>query len=152
MLDEYFHEGKKQQVQKSPSKYAKDFRKWLIKNGVEGMPVAFDKAYIDPSAKGFMLQLHEEGVRGVQQANNEVLKGIELMSSIIDNDMFRVLAHCTNTTMELGAYRWDTKAQMRGEDKPVKENDHVLDAIRYIFNSNRMLLQRLIVNNMKKVA
>jgi len=152
ILDEYYHVGKESQIQKSPSKYAKDFKKWLIKNGVEGMPVVTDKKFIDPSAKGFMLQMHEEGVRGIWQADNEVLKGIELISSVIDNDMLRVLAHCKFTIRELSAYSWDPKAQERGEDKPIKQNDHALDALRYVANGIRMILQKLIVENQRKAA
>jgi PBSX family phage terminase large subunit len=152
ILDEYYHEGKAAMVQKSPSKYAKDFRKWLIKNGVEGVPVNVEKTFIDPSAKGFMLQLHEEGIRGIFQADNEVLKGIEIVSSIIDNDMLRILSHCEKTIAEFGAYRWDPKAQEKGEDKPIKQFDHAMDALRYVVMGTRMLWQRLIVDNIDKAA
>lgn len=152
ILDEYYHEGRTSMIQKSPAKYSKDFMKWKIKNGVDGMPVVFDHIFIDPSAKGFMLQLHEAGERKIKQADNDVIKGIELVSSIIDNDMLRVLAHCTNTISEFSAYRWDPKAQERGEDKPVKQNDHAMDALRYVVNGTRLLWQRIIVNKSNKVA
>ena len=33
--------------------------------------------------------------------------------------------------MEFGSYIWDEKAAQRGEDRPVKENDHAMDAVRY---------------------
>lgn len=145
ILDEYYHEGRSDQVQKSPSKYAKDFKKWLIKNGVEDVPVNYDYIYIDPSAKGFMLQLYEESVHNIRQANNEVLKGIELVSSIIDNDMLRILSKCKNTIMEFSAYRWDPKGQERGEDKPIKQFDHAMDSLRYVVNGNRILWQRIVI-------
>ena len=38
---------------------------------------------------------------------------------------------CINTIMEFGSYIWDEKAAQRGEDRPVKENDHAMDAVRY---------------------
>lgn len=149
VLDEYYHEGRTQLIQKSPSKYAKDYHEWKVKNGVEGVPVMHEYTFIDPSAKGFMLQLHEAGERKIRQADNEVLKGIELVSSIIDNDMFRVLKHCKNTISELSAYRWDPKAQAKGEDKPIKQFDHAMDALRYVVNGTRMTWQRLIVQAQK---
>ena len=152
IMDEYYHVGKEAQVQKSPSKYAKDFRKWLLKNGVDDMPLVYDNIYVDPSAKGFMLQLYEENVSKIRQADNEVLRGIELISSIIDNDMLRVLAHCTNTIKEFSAYRWDPKAQEKGQDKPIEQFDHAMDSLRYICNGNRLLIQRLIVNMLKVKA
>ena len=143
-LDEYYHEGRSAQIQKSPSKYSKDYFKWKKKNGVEGIPVNNERAFIDPSAKGFMLQLHEDGEKNVWQADNDVLKGIELFSSIIDNDMFRILSHCKNGINELSVYRWDPKAQEKGEDKPIKQFDHAMDATRYVINGTRMIWQRLV--------
>ena len=146
ILDEYYHEGKKSSIQKSPSKYSKDYFKWKTKNGVDGSPVNVDKVFIDPSAKGFMLQLHEDGERNVWQADNDVIRGIETISSIIDNDMLRILAHCKNTISEFSAYRWDPKAQERGEDKPIKQYDHAMDSLRYVVNGTRKLWQSMVSN------
>lgn len=144
VLDEYFHSGRDSMVQKSPKAYAKDFKKWLLKNGVDGMPVRYDKIFIDPSAKGFMLQLFEENVQGIRQAINEVNRGIELFSSLIQNGNFRVLSHCKNVLKELGSYSWDPKRQEKGEDVPIKQHDHTMDAIRYILNGTRMTWQKIL--------
>ena len=38
---------------------------------------------------------------------------------------------CPNTIKEFGSYIWDQKASERGEDKPVKQHDHAMDALRY---------------------
>jgi phage terminase large subunit len=111
--------------------------KWLIKNGVDGVPVNREYVFIDPSAKGFMLQLHEDGENHVRQADNDVLKGIELVSSMIDMGLVRILSKCKHTIREFGAYRWDPKAQERGEDKPIKQDDHCMDALRYVVNGTR---------------
>lgn len=139
ILDEYYHAGRDNDIQKSPAAYSKDYMKWLIKNGVDGVPVNREYVFIDPSAKGFMLQLHEEGESKVRQADNDVLKGIELVSSMIDLELVRVLRRCKHTLSELGAYRWDPKAQERGEDKPIKQDDHCMDALRYVVNGTRMM-------------
>ena len=42
---------------------------------------------------------------------------------------------CVNTFREFFSYIWDEKAAARGEDKPVKENDHAMDAVRYFVNT-----------------
>ena len=141
ILDEYYHSGRTEVIQKSPAKYSKDYFKWKIKNGIDGMPVVKKATYIDPSAKGFALQLYEDGERQVRQADNDVLKGIELISSLLDSDMIRVLSKCKNTINEFSSYRWDPKGQERGEDIPVKQDDHCMDALRYVCNGNRLLLQ-----------
>lgn len=99
IMDEYYHSGRTSSVQKSPRGYSKDYFKWKVANGVEGVPVNQDFTYVDPSAKGFIRQLHEDGERKIRNANNTVraggskvdeLSGIELVSSIIDADMLRV--------------------------------------------------------------
>ena len=151
IMNEYYHEGKISHIQKSPSKYAKDFKKWLLSNGMEEEYIKYEKIFIDPSAKGFMLQLFEENISKVWQADNEVLKGIELISSIIDNDMLRILSCCVNTKKEFSAYSWDAKAQERGEDKPIKQHDHTMDALRYVVNGTRLIWQKLIVLEQEKV-
>lgn len=141
ILDEYYHSGRTSVIQKSPAKYSKDYFKWKIKNGVDGVPVNKKATYIDPSAKGFALQLYEDGERQIRSADNEVLRGIELISSLLDSDMIRVLSKCKNTINEFSSYRWDPKGQERGEDIPIKQDDHCMDALRYICNGNRLLLQ-----------
>ena len=42
---------------------------------------------------------------------------------------------CTGLLDEFGLYRWDDKAALLGVEKPVKENDHAMDALRYFVNS-----------------
>ena len=145
ILDEYYHSGRNSVIQKSPAKYSKDYFKWKVKNGVDGAPVNKKATYIDPSAKGFMQQLHEDGERQIRQADNEVLRGIELISSLLDSDMIRVLSKCKNTINEFSSYRWDPKGQERGEDIPIKQEDHCMDALRYICNGNRLLLQHKLI-------
>lgn len=130
-------------IQKSPKTYAKDFKKWL-KELDQRWGFRYDTVFIDPSAKGFILQLHEEGVTKIQQANNEVLPGIELLSSLMDAGRFIVVDHCDCVIKELGAYSWDPKKQMKGEDVPIKKHDHALDAIRYVANGTRLIWQRLL--------
>ena len=141
ILDEYYHSGRQSVIQKSPAKYSRDYHKWKIKNGVDGVPVNVEKTFIDPSAKGFMLQLHEDGENRVWPADNEVLKGIETVSSIIDCDMLRVLSHCKHTINEFVTYRWDPKKQEIGEDVVIKDNDHCMDALRYVVNGTRKIWQ-----------
>jgi phage terminase large subunit len=65
-------------------------------------------------------------------AQNDVLEGIETVASLISNDGFYVAKRCENVLKELESYSWDSKAAERGEDKPIKENDHTLDGIRYV--------------------
>lgn len=148
ILKEYYHSGRTNSIQRSPRGYSKDYFQFKIDCGVEGVPVNQKYTYIDPSAKGFIRQLFEDGERKIRNANNTVrtrgskideLAGIELVSSLIEADMLRVLSCCKNTIAEFSSYRWDPKAQEeRGEDVPIKQFDHCMDALRYVVNGNRL--------------
>ena len=41
---------------------------------------------------------------------------------------------CVNVITEFQTYSWDSKARRLGVDKPVKKNDHSMDALRYAVN------------------
>lgn len=134
VCDEYYHSGSQSGRQKSPAMYSQDFRKWLACHGITP-----EYIFIDPSAEGFILQLWSDGVKRIAKADNEVKAGIELVSSIIGNDCFRVHRRCKNVLKELASYVWDPKAQERGEDKPLKQNDHCMDPIRYVANGTKLI-------------
>ena len=93
--------------------------------------------FVDPSAAGFIAQLREDGVPNVRKADNSVLEGISLISSLVENDKFRVLRICAHTIEEILSYAWDTKAATAGEDRPIKLNDHCVDALRYGAMANK---------------
>ena len=65
------------------------------------------------------------------QANNDVLDGIRYTGSMLNDDKIRFSPECKNTIQEFSAYIWDKKAADKGEDKPVKDHDHAMDAVRY---------------------
>lgn len=140
VIDEYYHSGAQSGRQKSPAEYSKDFIAWMSVRA----EIKPEYVFVDPSAEGFIITLWNDGVRGVAQADNEVKLGIEMLSSIIADDKFRVHRRCQNVLKEITSYVWDTKAQERGEDKPLKQNDHTLDPIRYIVNGTRLVWQRLL--------
>jgi PBSX family phage terminase large subunit len=100
--------------------------------------------YVDPAAASFSLQLHEDGHRRVDKANNDVLDGIRTVASLLDNDQLFVSSTCTKLIEELPGYRWDEKAAEKGIDKPIKEIDDAADALRYSVYSSRYMWSRFI--------
>lgn len=150
VVDEYYHSGKgdtDMSRSKSPSQYAEDFIKFLDREDHQGKPISLllDRIFIDPSAKGFILELYQRLPRHLRNkiagAHNEVLFGIEVLTSAIGNDKVRVHRSCQWVLKELASYCWDPNAQKNGEDKPLKENDHTLDALRYCAVGIRDLLK-----------
>lgn len=120
---EYYYSGRNENSQKTDTEYADDLEKWL--DGIE--PV---KIVIDPSAASFIAELKKRGY-SIKKARNDVLDGIRFVGSLLNEGKIAVYKDCKNTIMEFSSYVWDMKACERGEDKPVKQNDHAMDAIRY---------------------
>ena len=144
LLNEYYHNGR-EGLQKSPAQYSKDFIKWSDNlRAIDGSKIRPEKIFIDPSAIAFMLQLFEDGVKGVVAADNSVKTGIELNANLIGANMLRVHSRCKNFLMEVGSYAWDSKAQKLGEDKPIKMYDHIMDSFRYLTMSTRSVWSRYV--------
>ena len=88
--------------------------------------------YVDPSAASFKVEMQRRGVQGVMDANNDVINGIRYVGNLLTNGTFKVLRCCSNMIREFQTYRWDEKASLKGEDKPIKEFDHIADSLRYV--------------------
>ena len=121
---EYYYSGRDTGVQKTDQEFAKEMKEWL--NGEEIRYVI-----LDPSAASFKAQLVKEGFK-VKKAKNDVLDGIRLVATLLNQGTIFFDFSCTNTEKEFSSYIWDAKAGDRGEDKPVKEYDHCMDAVRYL--------------------
>lgn len=57
-----------------------------------------------------------------------MLDGIRYVSTLLSNNRYFIHESCKNLIKEKASYVWDTKAQQKGEDKPLKQNDHASDA------------------------
>lgn len=101
--------------------------------------------YVDPSATSFRTQLNRDGIRN-RPALNNVNDGIKLMASLLAADRLRISTRCTGLLEEITGYAWDTKAKDRGEDIPVKQDDHSVDAARYAIYSSQSWWRRHIPN------
>ena len=83
---------------------------------------------VDPSAASFIECIRRHRRFSVWDADNDVLNGIRVTSSLLTAGMLVIHESCTDTIREFGLYRWDEKS---GSDKVLKENDHAMDDIRY---------------------
>lgn len=120
---EYYYSGRDETAQKTDSEYADDFEAWL-----EGARPK--KVIVDPSAASFIAELKKRG-HHIKKAKNDVLNGIRFVASLLNQDKLAVHASCESTIQEFASYVWDEKAAERGEDKPIKQFDHCMDAVRY---------------------
>ena len=49
---------------------------------------------------------------------------------------FFVCEDCPNLIREIEGYVWHPKCKEKGEDEPLKLNDHAIDAMRYALNTH----------------
>ncbi len=126
---EYYFDSRVQQRQKTDSEYAQDFLNFVKYKNIEAV-------YVDPSAASFKLELQKQGVQNLYDAQNEVNDGIRLVSMYLNNGTVKIVRNCSHLIKEFQSYVWDPKSFKTGEDRPLKENDHALDALRYALYSH----------------
>lgn len=122
-VDEYYYSGRDESAQKTDNAYADDLERFIAGREIEAV-------IIDPSAASFIALLRERGYR-VRKARNDVLDGIRFTGSLLNLKKILFYKKCINTIKEFSSYVWDAKACERGEDKPIKQHDHAMDAVRY---------------------
>lgn len=108
----------------------------------EREPAAYQRPewlYVDPAAASFKMQLFHDGLTNVANGHNDVLAGIRTVSSLLATDRMLVSDACTKLVEQVPGYAWDPKATAKGEDKPIKIDDHEADALRYAVHSTRTL-------------
>ena len=137
-LDEYYHSGRESGHQKSPSEYARDFVQFVMGLGEKyGTPGVRFYLYLDPSAKG----LQEEIKRACKTANvpvlvrdaeNDVKLGISRTQKALTFQIMSISHRQSRAIDEFGIYEYDKDSIEKGKEKPVKIDDHCMDAIRYL--------------------
>lgn len=131
-VDEYYYSGREEHKQKSVSEL------------VEGLDELVDRVgaivklvIIDPSAAALIVEARKKGYR-TREADNNVINGIADVQNMLKDRRILFSERCKHTLEEFGEYRWDEKAAQKGEDKPIKENDHCMDAVRYFVHTQKL--------------
>ena len=122
---EYRWDSRKEHKQKTDEEYADDLMEFMG---------AHCPVFVDPSAASFIAALERRGVY-VISADNNVLDGIRKTGNLMQRRKLLINESCAGLLDEISSYLWDDKAALRGEEKPIKQNDHAPDALRYYVNS-----------------
>ncbi len=122
---EYYYDSKKSQRQKTDSEYALDLYKFIGDYPVQGI-------YIDPSAASFKAEMRKCGIQNIFDADNDVHNGIRLLTEYLAGGDLKIVKKCNNLILEFSNYVWDEQAGLKGVEKPLKQHDHCLDALRYV--------------------
>ena len=126
---EYYWNSREKGRQKTNAEYADDVQAFLEPYGVK-------QIYIDPSAAAFKEELRRRRMHPID-ANNDVLYGINKVSSEMQRGNLFILDDCKNTIKEFQSYVWDEKKAKMGIDAPLKVNDHCTDAVRYCIATHK---------------
>lgn len=132
ILNEYYNKGTKKnkagqekKITKTDELFLKDYLKFIG-------DLEIKRTIIDPSAVSLINLFKQHNIK-VKEAENAVVDGINLVLSFLEQNRIHIVEeNCPELLREFTSYIWDTKAQEKGEDKPIKQNDHALDALRYL--------------------
>jgi len=120
-IREYYYSGRSEQTQKTDEEYYTELERLAGDLPIEAVVV-------DPSAASFIATIRRHGRFPVRKAKNDVLPGIRLTAAMLKAGIIKIGAACADSIREFGLYRWEEKGEV---DKPIKENDHAMDDIRY---------------------
>lgn len=130
LIKQYYYDSRKVMRQKSDSEYAEDMVEFL-----GNLRPHIKAIIVDPSASSFITELRKSKYKMPQiiEAKNDVADGIRVVQTFLQQNLFTMEKNqCEPYELEFSIYSWDEKASLRGEDIPKKENDHCLDAVRYL--------------------
>lgn len=150
VVGEWRYDGRARQKQMEQTEYEAALREWLTGHAgipIEDIQVAGDtwpeRTAVDPSAAGFRNVLANRGWTGLTGSDekiNAVRDGIRNVASLLGRGRLRFVKDAApELERELLGYVWDEKASAKGEDTPVKVDDHGADALRYVVAACRLV-------------
>jgi len=93
-----------------------------------------NEVYPDPASASGCEELRQRGVniRDVLKNSDSIRNGINTVRELFKSNRLYIHKDCVNLIMELETYAYpDKKPDNNEEERPIKENDHALDALRY---------------------
>lgn len=121
---EYYYSGRETRKQLTNAQYLQRIQQLAGGHKIECV-------IVDPSAASFIAELRNADFT-VRKGKNAVVDGIRRVSSALQAEKLRFSPDCKNCIREFGLYRWDESCS---EDRPIKENDHAMDDVRYFVNT-----------------
>jgi PBSX family phage terminase large subunit len=89
------------------------------------------KCYPDPAEPDRIETLRKAGLN-VRDVSKDIVAGVDHIRELFKQGRIHIHPDCKNLIYELETYRYPEKRPDQNEpEKPVKENDHALDAMRY---------------------
>ena len=91
------------------------------------------------------MELQKYGISTQMVEEKDITLGIQTVQYLLTNNLYdgdpqlKVSPSCGNTIREFGLYQWKTQSdgKVRPGDKPLDQDNHAMDAMRYALNSER---------------
>lgn len=132
-LKEYYYSGRDTGIQKTDWEYGAALDEFVG-------DLTELETIVDPSAASFITLLrHKHGKYKVRPADNAVEDGIRETARALKKGKIKISRKMKHWKKEAGGYVWDKDSL---EDKPVKINDHLMDAMRYFVKTKRIAVDR----------
>jgi PBSX family phage terminase large subunit len=98
------------------------------------------KCYPDPAEPDRIAILSKAGLN-CREVSKDIVAGVDHVRELFKQGRIHIHPDCKNLIYELETYRYpDKKPEANEAEKPVKDNDHALDALRYALYTNKPTL------------
>lgn len=121
---EYYYSGREQKRQRTNTQYLQSIQQLTAGKSISAV-------IVDPSAASFIVELRQAGFL-VRKGKNDVVEGIRRTATALEQGKLLFSPDCKNSFREFALYRWDESSS---QDRPIKENDHAMDDIRYFVST-----------------
>ncbi len=113
----------------------------------------FNAVYPDPENPSGIKTLADVGVpiREVVKNKDSVVNGINKVRDLLKQNKLHINKQCLNLIGEFESYAYPDGIGNRESENPIKENDHALDALRYIIYSDFIIRRKIIAEKPRTI-
>jgi PBSX family phage terminase large subunit len=120
-ISEYYYDSRREGLQRTDEEHYRGLEQLCAGRQI-------DKVICDPSAASFIACIRRHGRFNVSPAKNDVISGIRRVADMLNSGRLKISSACADCIREFSLYRWDDSS---AADRPLKENDHAMDDLRY---------------------
>jgi len=101
-----------------------------------------NKCYPDPAEPDRIAILRKAGLN-CREVSKDIVAGIDHLRELFKQGRIHIHPRCKNLIWELETYAYPEKRPDQNEpEKPIKENDHLLDSLRYALYTNKPIIEK----------
>jgi len=125
LMEETYYDAQERGIAQSDSDRVKDIIRLQNKYGLDRRSTI----YLPHDAASLKAQCRKDKriKMKVRTYAPDTFKDINTIQDLINREKFHIHKSCKNSIKQAQTYSWDIKAQQRGEDKPLKIDDHCCD-------------------------